>query len=73
MHIKVRVITEAKKDEIKELAPDTLVVSVRAKAERNEANHEIIRILADYFAVLPKQIKLVVGHHSPAKIFEILS
>lgn len=71
MHIKVRVIAEAKKNKIEELAPETLIVSVQAKAERNEANREVIRLLAEHFSVLSGQIRLIVGHHSPAKIFEI--
>lgn len=72
MHIKVRVSTGAKKDEVTELAPDTLVVLTRAKPERNEANRRMLELVAEHLGVEVGKIRLIHGHHSPAKILEIL-
>ena len=72
MHLKVRVSTDATKDEVTELAPDTLVISVRAKPERNEANRRMLELVAEHLGVAVGRIRLIHGHHSPAKILEIL-
>ncbi|MFA5737108.1 MAG: DUF167 domain-containing protein [Candidatus Paceibacterota bacterium] len=72
MHIKARVLTNAKKDEVTELAPDVLVVSVRVKPERNEANRRVIELIAAHLAISAKQIRIISGHHSPAKILEVI-
>jgi len=72
VHIKVRVSAGAKKDEVTELAPDTLVVSVRAKPERNEANRRMLELVAKHLGIAMGRIRLIHGHHSPAKILEVL-
>lgn len=71
MHIKVRVSTEAKKDQVTELASDTLTISVRAKPERNEANRRVIELVAEHWSVPAGRVRIIHGHHSPAKILEI--
>jgi uncharacterized protein YggU (UPF0235/DUF167 family) len=73
VHIKVRVSVETKKDEVAELAPDTLIVSVRAKPERNQANRRVIELVAEHLGVAVGQIRIIHGHHNPAKILEIRS
>lgn len=65
MLIKVKVITESKEGIVK---GDPFIVKVREKKERNEANKRVIFLLASYFNC---KVKLVKGHKSLNKIFEI--
>jgi len=52
-------------------ARDAFVISVRDKAEGNRANERIKEILAEYFKT--GNVRLIHGHHSPSKIFEVQS
>lgn len=67
--IKVRAETGAKEESWTLKSRDTFVISVREKAERNEANERIKQILSEYFKT--KHIRLIHGHHSHNKIFEV--
>ncbi len=71
MYIKIKVTAGAKKETIEKVADDHYKISVKQRAERNMANSRIIEILADIFKVNPKQVRLINGHHSPSKIFNI--
>ncbi len=72
MLIKVKVSVESKKDQIIKKSDDSYLVSVKEKAERGQANQKVKEILASYFKVASKKIKLVKGGKKPGKIFEIL-
>ena len=72
MYIKVKVITGAKKEEVCRADDITFKIAVRERAERNMANKRIIEILADQYDISLNRVRLVSGHHSPSKIFNIL-
>lgn len=72
MYIKVKATPGAKKESITKVSEDTFKVSVKEKAERNMANSRIREVLAEYLALPLGKIRLVSGHHSPSKIFDIL-
>ncbi len=71
MYIKVRVYPKSKKEELKKLSENRFEIKVKEKAERNIANKRIIQILAEYFKVDYKEIKIVNGYHSPSKLISI--
>ena len=72
MLIKVKVFTEAKKDEIVKKAEDNYIVKVREKAEGGKANQKVKEILASYFKISSGKVRLIKGGKKPNKIFDIL-
>ena len=71
MYIKVRVITEAKKESVTQISADHFKVSVKEPAEQNRANRRIIDIFREHYP--DTSIRIVSGHHSPSKILAITS
>ncbi len=70
-HIRVKVKTEAKKEEVVQKAKDRYEVSLKEKPERNTANKKLITILGKHLAVPINKIKIVSGHKKPGKIVTI--
>lgn len=73
MYIHVRVTAGAKKESLKKLKADHYAVSVKEPAERNMANRRVIELISSHFNVPAGKARLVSGHHSPSKIFNIAS
>ena len=69
MFIKVRVTVGARAEKVVKKKDDLNVVSVIEKAERNEANSRILEIFRKLHP--RKSVRIVKGHHSPAKIVEV--
>ena len=68
-HIKVKAQPDSKKETVKKISAERLSICVKEPAEGNLANKRIMEILR---AMYPSsRIKLVAGHHSPHKIFEL--
>lgn len=72
MYIKVKVHADEKKNIIKEKAPDTFEVWVKAPAERGLANEAVREILASHLKTEAKKLRLIKGATSPSKIFELI-
>lgn len=70
MYIRVRVHAGAKK-EVFEKDGDVLLVSVKEPAEQNLANVRVLELVAKHFGILPKQIRIISGHHSPTKLLSL--
>jgi uncharacterized protein YggU (UPF0235/DUF167 family) len=71
MYIKVRVIAGAKKEKFKQVSGTHVEISVKEKAEQNLANRRIIELIASYFKLPAKQIRIISGHRSPSKILSL--
>ncbi|MAZ40545.1 hypothetical protein CL654_00300 [bacterium] len=71
MLIKVRVLSESKKEEVKEINSDTLVVQIKEKPERNRANKKIVALLNSYYNITSGSARIITGHKSAHKIIEI--
>tara|TARA_Y100001935_G_C17206634_1_gene457907 strand:+ start:245 stop:469 length:225 start_codon:yes stop_codon:yes gene_type:complete len=71
MYIKVRVITKSKEESVKEIRENRLEIRVKEKAERNMANKRICSLIAERYSILPKEVKIVSGHHHPTKLLSI--
>ena len=71
MYIKVKAKAESSRNGIVVKSADSLEVSVRAKAQRGEANDAIRFLLAEHFNIHPAKVRLIKGRTSKSKIFEI--
>lgn len=71
MYIRADVKTQSKQELITETKPGYFEVSVRAKAERNEANSRVREMLAEHFSVSTGAVRIINGHHSPRKLIDI--
>ena len=71
IYIKVVVTTGAKKESIVAKKPDHFEISVKEKAERNLANEKVIELLARYFNVPVKKVRIINGHHHPHKLLVV--
>lgn len=68
MYIKIRAVTNAKKEKIEEIEPDFLRIWVKEPAERNLANKRILELVKERFPEYNGDIRIISGHHSPSKI-----
>ena len=71
MYIKVKATTKAKTEILKQIKPDSFIISVKEKAERNQANKRILEILANRFKVPVNSVQIINGHHQPTKLIKI--
>jgi uncharacterized protein YggU (UPF0235/DUF167 family) len=69
MYIKVKIIAGAKKEIVTKTSEDHYDISVKQKAENNNANTRLLEIMHTEF---PNSIiKIISGHHSPSKIISV--
>jgi uncharacterized protein YggU (UPF0235/DUF167 family) len=71
IYIKTVVTAGAKKESILVKKPDHFEISVKEKAGRNLANQKVIELLANYFKVPIKKVRIVNGHHHPHKLLVV--
>ena len=71
MYIKVRVTAGAKKESFEKVSNDHFKISVKEPAEKNRANKRVIDLLAGFYTVHRGAVRIINGHHSPSKIFDI--
>ena len=69
MYIKVKIIAGARKEVVTKTAEDHYDISVKQKAENNNANTRLLEIMHNEF---PNSIiRIISGHHSPSKIISV--
>lgn len=71
MYIKAIVTAGAKKESIVAKKSDHFEISVKEKAEKNLANKKVIELLANYFKVPIKKVRIINGHHHPHKLLVV--
>lgn len=71
MYIRVHVVTAAKRESVKAEKPDILNVSVKEPAEQNRANIRVRELVALRYGILPKEVRIISGHHHTSKILLI--
>ena len=69
MYIKVKITTGSRKEVINKVSDDHYEISVKAKAENNNANRRLLEIM--HLVYPNSSIRLISGHHSPSKILSI--
>ena len=70
MKIKLKVIPNAKKVEIKK-EKEYLKVKLKSKPEGGKANKELIGILSKYFRIPKSKIRIIAGLKSRNKVVEL--
>lgn len=71
IHIRVRVTPGAKKESFVQQEETIFLASVKAPAERNEANERVQVLVARFFGVPVKAARMLSGHRSLQKMFLI--
>ncbi len=71
MKIGVKVKPRSKQVRVIRLTADSFVVHLKSVPEKNRANWELIKVMADYFQITQSQVRIVHGSHSQHKIVEI--
>ncbi|MCA9354715.1 MAG: DUF167 domain-containing protein [Candidatus Kaiserbacteria bacterium] len=71
MYIRVRVKAGARKESVSRVSETEFHMSVREPAERNMANKRVRELLAGAVGARPEDVKIITGHHSPTKIFDV--
>ena len=70
-HIKVRVFTDAAKEEITRSDDNTFRVFLREPAKQGLANKRLLKVLQSALEPKPKRLRIVTGEHSPSKVIAI--
>jgi len=60
-----------KKEYIKKKTDTSFEIVVKAEALQNMANKSVTQKLSDFFNIPISKIRLINGHHSPKKMFNI--
>ena len=68
-YIKVKVHADEKNNRVEQKTPDSYEVWVKAPAQQGRANEAVRALLAQALGVDQRQLSLVKGATSPAKIF----
>lgn len=71
MYVRVHVQPGAKKEGFEPISDTEFHITVREKAERNMANDRVRELLARNLGLQEREVRLVSGHRSPNKIFDI--
>ena len=71
MYVRVLVHPGSKKELILQESESEYTISVREKAERNEANRRVIAIISNEFNVEESRIRIISGHRSMRKMISI--
>lgn len=72
MKIFVKAKPSAKTESVEKIDDQNFIVSVKEPPVSGEANRAITNALANYFNISSSRIRLVFGHSSKQKLFEIL-
>jgi len=73
MYVHVKVVAGAPKESFsqKKKSVDHFEVSVKEKAERNEANNRVLALVASHFKVPVAKVRIINGHRHPSKLLVI--
>ncbi len=71
MIISLRVKTNARKNEVRQLTDESFEVSVTAPPVDGKANEKVIELLAEYFDVPKRSVEIIRGLSSKQKIVHI--
>lgn len=71
MYLRVHVKAGSKKELVTKKGADEFLIAVKEPAERNLANRRVCELIAEQFALSPKAVRIISGHHSPTKILDL--
>ncbi|HNV12273.1 MAG TPA: DUF167 domain-containing protein [bacterium] len=79
IYLRIKVFPNSSKTKVKEIKIDnienknveTLIINIKAQAEKNKANQELMKFLAKEFKILEKYISIISGASSRIKLIKI--
>jgi uncharacterized protein YggU (UPF0235/DUF167 family) len=71
MYVKVNVTPGARREYFVERSETIFDAAVKEPAERNMANRRVAELVASYFGVAAGKVRLITGHHSHSKVFDV--
>ncbi len=71
MYIRVKVVTNAAKNEVIDQGENAFTVKVTASPERGKANRKVLDLVAEHFQVAKSAIAIVKGAYANKKIMHI--
>lgn len=71
MYIRVVVHPDAKKERVLQESETEFTISVREKAERNQANRKVVEIIANELRIPVNRVRIISGHRSQRKIISV--
>ncbi|MCK9439133.1 MAG: DUF167 domain-containing protein [Patescibacteria group bacterium] len=79
IYLRIKVFPNSSKTKVKEIKIDnienkdveTLIFNIKAQAEKNKANQELMKFLAKEFKILEKYIYIISGASSRVKLIKI--
>lgn len=72
MKLTVRVKAKSSSANVVKESETTYSVSTPKAPENNQANKDVVRLLADHFSVAPSRVQILAGERARVKIIEIL-
>jgi uncharacterized protein YggU (UPF0235/DUF167 family) len=72
MKVRVHVKPGSRREHVEKTATGDLIISVREKAEHNEANDRVKELVARTHQMPLSKVRLMTGMRSPKKTFEVL-
>ena len=71
MKIQVKVIAGSRQQKIEELPDGGLKVHLTAVREKNKANQQLIKLLAEHYRVPNSRVEIIQGHLFNQKVIKI--
>jgi len=71
MFVRVKVTPSAKKEVVTKVSETEFEMSVKEPAERNLANARVRELLGEAYGLRAKDVRIVSGHHSGVKMFDV--
>ena len=71
MKLSIKVKPGSKQESIKVSGEREFIVSLKAKPEKGEANEDLVRVLAEHFAVSQSAVQIIRGFRGRQKLVEI--
>jgi uncharacterized protein (TIGR00251 family) len=71
MYVRVEVKAGAKRESVMHIDDKTLSIAVKEPALQNQANMRVRELVAEELGVPVAKVKMISGHRSPRKIFDI--
>ena len=71
MYIRVNLTPKAKKEKVERVNATTFNISVKEPAQRNQANRRLCQLVGNELGFLPREVKIISGHHSRKKLISI--
>ncbi len=71
MYIKIKAFPSSKKESLIKKSNDKFLIHTKEPAERNLANMRIVLLIAEYFKVPTRKVRIISGYHSRSKIVSV--